>query len=218
MRRFIVIGLGNFGSTVARELHAQGHDVVALDLKGEPVDAIAEEVARAVVADGTHAETLSRIGAADADVGIVSTGSDVAASLLATLALKDVGVPEIVAKAVSVEHARILRRTGASETVFPERDSALDLAARMSNAMLLNYHLLGGGFSVQEMVVPEDWEGSTLRTLDLPHRYRVSVIGIHDVLTDRTEVPPDPDTVLKQSDTMIIAGSREALHGIARDR
>jgi trk system potassium uptake protein TrkA len=216
MKRFIVVGLGNFGSTVARELHRQGHDVIAVDLREALVDGIADEVGRAVVADGTSAETLRRAGAQEADMGVVSTGDDVAASVLAVLALIDLGVKDVVAKAVSMEHARILKRIGAGETVFPERDSAVDLATRLSESMLLNYVRLGGGFSVQEMLVPDDWEGMTLRKLELPRRHHISVIGVHDVLTDRIAVPPDPDAPLKQSDTMIVAGTREALHRIAR--
>ncbi len=216
MKRFVVVGLGNFGSTVARELHKQGHDVIAVDALGDVVDQIADDVGRAVVADGTNAEMLRRSGADEADVGIVSTGDDVAASVLAVLALKDLGVRDVVAKAVSVEHARILKRVGAAETVFPERDSAMDLSTRLSESMLLNYLRLGGGFSVQEMLVPDAWEGSNLRQLDLPRSHHISVIGVHDVLTDRISVPPDPDAVLKQSDTMIVAGTREALHRIAR--
>jgi trk system potassium uptake protein TrkA len=216
MKRFIVVGLGNFGSTVARELHRQGHDVIAVDLREALVDGIADEVDRAVVADGTSAETLRRAGAEEADVGIVSTGDDVAASVLAVLALIDLGVKDVVAKAVSMEHSRILKRIGAGETVFPERDSAVDLATRLSESMLLNYVRLGGGFSVQEMLVPDEWEGMTLRSLELPRKHHISVIGVHDVLTDRITVPPDPDAALKQSDTMIVAGTREALRRIAR--
>jgi len=218
MKRFVIVGLGNFGSTVARELHKQGHDVIAVDSRGEVVDLIADDVGRAVVADGTNAEALRRAGAGDADAGVVSTGDDVAASVLAVLALRDLGVNDVVAKAVSMEHARILKRVGAGETVFPEHDSAIDLSTRLSESMLLNYVRLGEGFSVQEMLVPDEWEGKTLRDLDLPRKMHISVIGVHDMLTARVAVPPEPDAVLKQSDTMIVAGTRDALRKIARMR
>lgn len=216
MKRFVIVGLGNFGSTVARELHRQGHEVVAVDRRREPVDAIADHVDRAAVADGTVLDTLKRIGAADADVGIVSTGDDISACVLATLALLDAGVKEVVVKTISLEHARIMRRLGASDTVFPEHDSAMDLAAKISDTAVLNYMRLGGGFSIQEMIVPDAWEGRTLRDLALPINFRISVVGVHDVLTDRMSVPPDPDVVLKESDTLIVAGTRENLHRVAQ--
>lgn len=216
MKRFVIVGLGNFGSTVARELHRHGHDVVAIDRLAGPVEAIADSVSRAAIADGTVLDTLKRIGASDADVGIVSTGDDISACVLATMALIDAGVSEVVVKTVSLEHARIMKRLGATDTVFPEHDSAMDLAAKLADTAVLNYMRLGGGFSIQEMVVPDAWEGRTLRDLGLPVNYRISVVGVHDVLTDRMSVPPDPDVVLKESDTLIVAGTRENLHRVAQ--
>ena len=139
MKRFIIIGLGNFGSSIAETLHAQGHDVLALDTRELPVDRIAPHVTRAAVGDGRNVETLERLGARDADAGIVSTGDDITASLLATLALRDLGVKEIYVKVISRDHARVAARLGVTETIFPERESALNLGTRLAQKSLINY-------------------------------------------------------------------------------
>jgi trk system potassium uptake protein len=209
-KRFIVIGLGNFGSSVAEALHAQGHDVIAVDPDEEKVDRIAPHVTRAAVGDGKQVQTLDRLGARDADAGVVSTGDDITASILATMALRDLGVEDVYVKVISQNHARVMERIGVTETVFPERESALSLGARMSGKALLNYVRLGPGFSIQEMAVPEEWNGKTLRDLHLRVEFGISVIGIHDVLTDQIS-PPDPDSVLKDSDTLLVAGRDEDL-------
>lgn len=216
MRRFIIIGLGNFGSGVAEALHALGNDVIALDTRAESVDRIAPFVTRAAVGDGKDGRTLERVGARDADAGVVSTGDDITASVLATLALRDIGVKEIYVKVISADHARVMEKIGATETVFPERESALRLGKRIASRALLNYMELGDGFSMQEMAVPDAWVGRTLRELTLPRTWRISVIAVHDVLGAEIMPVPDPDAPLKESDTLLVAGRDVDLAKCAR--
>jgi trk system potassium uptake protein len=218
MKRFIVIGLGNFGASVAESLHAQGHDVIAVDTSESAVDRIAPYVSRAAVGDGKLLATLDRVGARDADAGIVSTGDDITASILATLALRDLGVREIYAKVVSLDHARVMEKIGVTESIFPERESALRLGTRISQRGLLNYVRLGAGFSIQEMAVPESWIGRTLLELSLPRRFRISVVALHDVLRDQMISVPPPDARLKESDTLLVAGKDDDLARAARVR
>jgi trk system potassium uptake protein TrkA len=206
MKRFVVIGLGNFGSSVAQALHAAGHDVIALDLDGAAVDGIAPHVTRAAVGDGKQLAMLERVGARGADAGVVSTGEDVTASILAAMALRDLGVQEIYAKVISLDHARVMSKMGVTETIFPERESALRLATRISSRGILNYVRLGGDFSIQEMAVPQKWIGQTLRDLQLPRRYRISVVAVHDMLRDEMVPVPEPETRLTESDTLLVAG------------
>lgn len=211
MKRFVVIGLGNFGASVAEALHAEGHEVVALDTSEAAVDRLAPYVTRAAVGDGKDTRTLERIGAKGADAAVVGTGDDITASILATLALRDLGVREIYVKVISRDHARVMEKIGVTETVFPERESALRLGTRLSSRGILNYVRLGAGFSVQEMAVPESWIGQTLRELALPRRYRIAVIAVHDVLRDEMIPVPAPDAKLKDSDTLLVAGADEDL-------
>jgi trk system potassium uptake protein TrkA len=105
-----------------------------------------------------------------------------------------------------------------TETVFPERDSAISLGTRLAGAALLNYVRLGTGFSIQEMAMREDWQGRTLRELELRQRFGISVIAIHDILTDKIIAAPDPDVRLHDSVTLIVAGRDEDLAKAARDK
>ncbi len=215
-RRYVVVGLGNFGSAIAETLATEGHDVIAVDSHASTIDRIARRVERAVVGDGTRREVLERAGARDADVAVVSVGDDITASILAVLSLRDLGVRTIYCKVVSVDHARVMDRQGVTETVFPERDSAIALGRRLSASGLLNYVRLGPGFSIQEMGVPDEWQGMALRALDLRQRYRVQVLAVHDMLRDEMLPVPDPDRPLTESDTLVVAGAEADLARLAR--
>jgi trk system potassium uptake protein TrkA len=206
MKRFVVVGLGNFGSSVAEALHGMGYDVLAVDTNEQAVDRIARNVTRAAVGDGRKSDMLERIGAKNADAGVVSTGDDITASILASLALRDLNVKEVYVKVISADHARVMSKMGVTETIFPERDSGLRLATRVASPQILNYVRLGAGFSIQEMAVPESWIGRTLRDLELPRQYRISVIAVHDVLRDQMIAVPDADAPLKISDTLLVSG------------
>lgn len=210
-KRFIVIGLGNFGAGIAESLHAKGHDVVAVDSDEQAVDSIGPRVTRAAVGDGTQKSVLERLGGDEADAAIVSTGDDLAASVLAAMALRDLRVPDIYVKVTSMEHARIMEQLGVSETIFPERESALRLSERLVSTEILDHIRLGQGFSVRELAVPDDWIGRSLRDLELPRAHRVSVLALHDVLKDEFTPVPDPDAPLKESDTIFVAGADEDL-------
>ncbi len=216
MKRFVVIGLGNFGSSIARALYAQGHEIVALDINEAVVDEIASHVSRAAVGDGRENDVLDELGAREADVGVVSTGDDITSSILATMSLQDLGVEDIYVKVISTDHARAMQRIGVTETIFPERRAAENLAARLAQAeSILNYVRLGPAFSIQEMAVPNEWIGRSLRELNVRASYGVTVIAIHDVLTDQMNPVPDPKSPLKDSDTLLVAGTKEKLAEVA---
>jgi trk system potassium uptake protein TrkA len=216
-KRYVVVGLGNFGSAVCQALYGRGLEVLAVDTRGGVVDQIAPHVTRAALADGTDPQVLTRLGAEGADAGIVSTGDDISASILATMALKDVGVQAVYVKVISAAHDRVMRKLGVEETIFPERDTAINLAARISGSALLNYVRLSEDFGVQEMAVPNEWDKKTLRELDLRRKHGVLVIGIHDVLTDQMRAP-DPDETLTESDGLLLAGRIEDLEKVAQLR
>jgi trk system potassium uptake protein TrkA len=140
---------------------------------------------------------------------------DLAASVLAVLALQDLGVDEIYAKAISADHAKILERLGVAEVIRPERETAFRLARRLS-MRLLNYMPIAAGYSIQEMPTPDAFIGKTLLDLRLPQRYSVAIVAIHDVLRDEIHVVPPADYILKDSDTLTVVGGDEALGRLAR--
>jgi trk system potassium uptake protein len=216
MKRIIVVGLGNFGASLAARLHELGHDVICIDPRPEVVDAIGPKVSRALVADGTQRAVLEEVGARNADAAIISTGENLSASILALLALKDIGVADIFVKVRSDDHARIADALGATESVFPERESALGLASRLTSGKLLQYVQLGEEFGLQEMPVPNSWYGKSLRELALPQRFRVNVVAVHDMLMDQMIPVPEPDRPLTPSDTLLVAGDPSALERVTR--
>lgn len=210
-KRFVIVGLGNFGASLAESLHAQGHEVVAMDTQPEAVDRIAPFVSRAAVGDGRQAKALERLGAKGADAGVVSTGDDITASILATMMLLDLKIKEIYVKVISQDHARIMEKIGVTETIFPERQSAQWLGSRIASWGIRNFVRMHPAFGIQEMAVPQPWIGRSLRALELPRKHRISVIAVHDMLTDEMNTIPDPDAPLKDSDTLVVAGKDEDL-------
>lgn len=206
VKRVLVIGLGHFGSWAARALYAQGHEVIAVDTNEELVDRHAGEVSRAVVGDATDAELLKRIGADAVDAAIVSTGEDLAATILATLALRDLGLTEIYVKVTGTAAARAVEALDVKATIFPERDAAQRLAHHMLTTAVLDYIPLGEGYSIQQVAIPDGWLGKTLRELALPRAHGIQVVALQDLLTGTLSVVPDPDAPLKESDLAIVAG------------
>lgn len=215
MKRFVIVGVGSFGRSVAEQLAAMHQKVVVLDQDPEKVARFATLALRAVAGDGTDPQVLAEAGAGEADAAIVSLGRDVTASVLAVLALRDLGIREIHVKTISELHGRILDKIGVAETIFPERESGTNLARRIASSAILRYVELGPGLSAQEMAVPQEWVGRSLRELELPRRYRITVIGARDYLSGETTASPDPDEALKDSDTLIVAGTDDDLRRAA---
>jgi trk system potassium uptake protein TrkA len=214
MQRYVVVGLGHFGGWAARALYAQGNDVIAIERSPQLVDQFQDKVTVAVVGDATDLELLKQVGAERADGAIISTGEDLATSILATLALRDLGVKDIYVKVGSPEAARALEAFQVRETIFPEREVADRLAHRIGSKSVLEYVPLAPGFSIQELAIPDGWLGKTLRELALPAAHGIQVVALHDVLTGSFEVVPDPDRPLRESDVAIVAGKDEAIQAV----
>ena len=212
----MVVGLGNFGASIAATLHDLGHEVAAIDTSAERVDRLGRSVTRAAVGDGTNPRDLKRLGAENADAAIISTGEDITASALATLVLRDLGVEEVFVKVTSPDHERLIGKIGVTETVFPEKESGMRLGRRIANRLLLDYVEFGSGIGLQEMAVPNAWIGHSLRELAIPRKHAIVVVAVHDMLTDRVQPTPDPDAPLKDSDTLLVAGKVEDLEQAAR--
>jgi len=211
MQRFVVVGLGHFGSWVAQALHQQGHEVIGIDPNPVVVDRMVDLVSKGVVGDATDRDLLAELGVENADAAIVSTGENLAASVLATQALKDLHVKEIFVKVASPEAARVSQALGVTDTIFPEREAALRLAHRISSKAVFDYLPLAKGYSLQEIAIPDAWIGRTLRDLALPREHGINVVALYDVLTDEVQPVPNPDTPLKESDLAIVVGQDETI-------
>ncbi|MBS1106755.1 MAG: TrkA-N domain protein [Deltaproteobacteria bacterium] len=216
MSRYAVIGLGKFGSWVARTLESLGHEVIAIEADGILIDRHAEFVSRAVQGDATDPVVLRGAGVAGVDAAVISMGENLAASILATVALRDLGVRDLYVKAAGDAEARALNALGVSEVIIPEKEAGVRLAHRMGATEVLDYLPLGEGHSIQEIAIPSAWVGRSLRELDPRGRLGIQVIAVRCALTEIVHVPPDPDAVLKDSDALIVAGADPALAALPR--
>lgn len=216
-KRICVIGLGQFGSELAREM-ADYWEVLALDKKEDQVNAIAEHVHRALIVDARDRESLSSVITPDFEEAVVSLGESLEASILCTLHLKNIGLKSIRAKASSEDHAAILRAVGATEIIFPERETARRVAAKIINPNLLDYIPLAEDFEVMNVAPPDSFYGKSLKELNMREQYGVFAIAVKELVPPRFVFLPGPDFVVKPSDILILIGREAALHRLRGDR
>jgi trk system potassium uptake protein TrkA len=189
---------------LALKLRRKGHEVLALDKESSRVNEVQEQIRHAVVADATDKEVLASLGVADADAAIVCIGSDMSASILTSLNLVELDTKRILAKAISEAHARILRRLGVSEVLFPEKDSAFSLAEKLHNPNMLEYLPLVEGFGIFEISPPLEFVGKPLKDLDLINRYGAQVLAVKQAVPDKMHLIPTGQFVVKDSDMLIL--------------
>ncbi len=211
MKRFVVIGLGGFGSWVARTLYGEGHDVIAIDRREALVDRHASEVTRCVAGDATDVNLLKEVGVEGADAAVVSTGEDLAAAILSILALRDAGVQNVYAKVPNARAAQALEPFGLVDMVFPEKEAAERLVRRLVSTTVLDFIPIGNDYAIEEIAIPDAWVGRNLFELALPRTHGVQVVAIFDVLQGEWTVVPGPESVLKESDVALVAGKTDVL-------
>jgi len=211
MQQFAIIGLGNFGHYLAAYLYDKGHEVLAMDKSHQRVQEIRDRVSQAVVADATDRAVLESLGVDQMNAAVVSIGTVLSNSILATLNLRDMGVKAIYAKAVSEAHGRILYKVGATEVFFPEKDQALSLAERLHNPNMLDYIPFLEGYSIIQLAPPREFIGKRLKDLDLINRFGIQVLGIKEIIPERLNLIPTAHFVIKDSDTLILLGPNDTL-------
>ena len=210
-KQFAVIGLGNFGFYLATTLFQKGHEVLGIDVNARQVQEIRDLVSRAVIADATDPQALKELELEKMDAVVVSIGSVLNSSILTTLNVKDLGVKRVVAKAVSDAHGRILRKIGADEIYFPEKDLALTAAQRLNNPNVLDYLPFMEGYSIVELSPPRAFIGKSLIDLDLINRFGIQVVAVKELVPERINMIPTAKFVVKDSDVLIMLGPNEAL-------
>ena len=206
-RTFAVIGLGRFGAAMATTLSQLGHEVIGIDSSDDRVTALADQVSQTVKLDATDERALRAAGIEDVDVAVVSIGENIEASLLVVTLVKELGIENIVAKAVTPLHGRILEKLGVTRVVFPEREMAMRVAHSLVIPNVLDYIELSGDFSIVEVPAPAEFFGKTLRDIGLK---RAAASGTGSV----TVVSPGPDDVVQAGDTLALLGTNERLSQI----
>ncbi|WP_124726972.1 potassium channel family protein [Staphylospora marina] len=213
-KTFAIIGLGRFGGSVARTLHAMGHEVLAIDKDPERVQALAQEVAHAVEADTTDEHALKALGIRNFDVVVVAIGNDIQASILTTLILKEMGVSNIVVKATNELHGKVLMKIGADKVVFPERDMGVRLVHSLISPNILEFIELSEDHSMVEIVAGEFFKGKTLQQLDIRRRFGCNVMAIKS--GDRFNIAPSANDVIHEGDMLVVIGHNRDLQKLQK--
>ncbi|MBN2982725.1 potassium channel family protein [Cohnella algarum] len=209
-KQFAIIGLGRFGSSVAKFLSEMGYEVLAIDENEELVQDVAHIVTHAVSADSTDEEAVRALGIRNFDVVVVAIGQDIQASILTTLILKDLGVKQIIVKAQNELHGKVLSKIGADKVIFPERDMGLRVAHHLVSPNILEHIELSNDYSIVEMKVPSQIVGRNLKQLDIRVKYNCNVLAVKR--DGEMNITPHPDESLNSEDVLVIVGRNDQLN------
>ncbi|MBI2441084.1 MAG: TrkA family potassium uptake protein [Lentisphaerae bacterium] len=221
MRRIGIIGGGRFGASLAQALAERGVEVLLLDRDRNVVDHLAGIVAKAMEGDATEEGTLDAAGFRDCDMAVVAVSSDMDSSVLATLALKEMKIPFVIAKAASDLHGKVLSRVGADRVVYPDKDMAARLARTLVAPSVLDYVEVAEGISVLEIQAPLQYVSKTLSDSKIRKNYGVTVLVLRRAPqpdgSQETIVSPNADDVIELGDTMVIFGTDEKLRRLEKE-
>lgn len=213
MKTFVVIGLGRFGTAIARELSALGHEVLAMDMAEEKVQRVADKVTHAVVGDARDINVLNALGVRNFDCAVVAMGSDVGNSALITLNLKELGLQQVVCKAQSHVHQRVLEKIGADRVIFPEHEMGVKLAQGLSSSSVLNFIEFSEDYGIVELAIPKSWQGRSIRELDVRNAFHVNIIAVRKKDVPGTlDVAPGANCLLEAGDNVVAVGRSEDIN------
>ena len=211
-KEFGVFGLGDFGRSVAIALANNGCQVMAVDVKEDRIQDIADYVTMAVRADVCDADTMRSLGIRNLDGVVIAIGDNLEASIMATIIVKEAGVPYVLAKAGNDIHATVLKKVGVDEIIFPEQAMGIRIARNLVTGKFIDLIELSSTFSMVEIAPPESWIGKTLRELNLRDRLGLNCIACKH--GDDVDTNLDPDRPLRKEDTYIIVGENKTLEKI----
>ena len=210
MRSFTVIGLSSFGTFLATELTRLGVDVLAVDVDEEKIEKIKHLVQKAIIADATDPEALASLALDEMDGVVVSLGN-IDSSVLTTLHLKELKIKNIISKALSEDHGRILEHVGATQVIFPEKDEALRTARTLSHDNILDSVSLAKGYSIVELAPPLSFLRKSLGELDLRRKYGVQIVSVKEMVPENVVLVPMADYIIKDSDVLVVIGRDQDL-------
>jgi trk system potassium uptake protein TrkA len=214
MKSYVVIGLGRFGSKVATELCALGCEVLAIDTRADLVQRISNEVTQAVVADSQDKEVLRALGVRNFDCAIMAIGGNLAAAVMATMNLKELGVPYVVCKALDDTRRRVLEKLGADRVVMPEQENACRLARSLSAPNVLDYIELSEDYGIVEVPAPKSWHEKSLKDLNVRAKLGVNILAVRR--QGKINVSPAADFVIRSGDIMVVLGDSLALEALQK--
>ena len=211
-RQFAVIGLGRFGSNMAKALSKMGYEVLAIDKNQHKVQEFSDEVTHVVQADTTDENALRELGILNFDVVVVAIGEDVQANVLTTLQLKEIGVNFIVATSRNSLHTKLLEKVGADRIVAPERDMARRVAYNLASTSVMDYIELSPRFSIVEITAPKAFQNKTIAESNIRAKYGINVVAIkrgEDLI-----ISPLPSEKIIKDDIVVVVGKNESINGL----
>ena len=214
MKSYFIIGLGLFGEALARNLCKLGAEVLAMDVRNDLVQLVANDVTHAVVGDAQDKSVLRALGAADFDCAVVAIGDDLAASVLTVMNLQELGVKQIVCKAHDETHRRVLERLGVDRVLIPEQEHAQRVARSLVRHNVLDYIELSEEYGILDVPAPKSWIGKTLKELNVRAKLGVNIIAVES--GKKTNVSPAADYMIREGDIMVVLGDTYSLEAVQK--
>ena len=214
MRSYMIIGLGRFGSGLAKSLGQLGAEVLAMDVRPELVQQLSADVTHAVVGDGQDKEVLRALGARNFDCAVVAIGDNLAASVLTVMNLQELGVPRLICKAHDVMHRRVLEKLGVDQVVVPELEQAQRLARILQSHNVLDYIELSSDYGILEVPAPKSWADKSIRELNVRAKMDINIIAVKN--GEKTMVSPSADYRIHAEDVLAVLGDTAALEAMQK--
>ncbi len=211
---YVVIGLGKFGHNVAKGLAQQGEAVIAIDHSEEKVRDVSDFVQDAITLDSTDIRALREAGIADAEVAIVSIGENIEASILTVMALKEIGIETVVAKAITVVHGQILSKLGAAKVIYPEMESAKKLVKKIVSNMHYETIDLSITMKLAKMTLPQFWIGTSILSPTFENDYEVKPIAYKHQGEWHTSF--EKDDILEKGDILVVLGNSNKIEALSK--
>ena len=205
-KSFIIIGLGRFGTSIAKILSEMNYDILAIDIDEDRVAAVASLVQNCTVADSTKFSVLEALGADKIDHAVVTIGNNLEASILSVMNLKKLNVKRISVRADEEEHKEIFLRLGADEVVIPEETAAISLANQAISDTILDFYPIAEGYSIIKVIVGDNFETKTIAQMNVRVKFNVNILGI---FKDAVFSIPKPSDKICSGDCLVLVGSKE---------
>ena len=213
-KTFAILGLGRFGTSIAKQLSEFGHDVIAIDKDMLCVERLSDVVSFAVRADFTDLDQLRQIGVADCDAAVVATGSHLEESILAVMNLKELGIPYVLAKAQNSKFQDVLLKIGADRVIRPEKEMGERVARQLVAKNVVDLIDIDEEFSLIEIHCPQKWTKKSLKELNLRNQYGINVLGIRKNPNERLSISPAADYVLDSQDQLMVIADKKLIEKI----